>query len=99
MKAAYPTILTRDGNDVLVEVPDMGILTQGKDIEDAISMARDAIGLKGITLQDHAQTIPKPSDIGDVNPTQGTFADAGPGIVTLVDIDFDAYRKKADHKN
>lgn len=30
----------------------MEILTEGKDYQDAIEMARDAIGLKGITLED-----------------------------------------------
>lgn len=98
MRTAYPTILTKDGNDILVEVPDLGILTQGKDIQNAIYMARDAIGLKGITMQDHGQDIPEPSDLADIDAAKGTFADAGKGIVTLVDIDFDAYRKRADQK-
>ena len=44
MVTAYPTILTQVENAVLVEVPDLSILTEGKDISDAIAMARDAIG-------------------------------------------------------
>lgn len=46
-KRVYPVILTPADNIILVEVPDMEILTEGKDYQDAIEMARDAIGLKG----------------------------------------------------
>ena len=45
MKAVYPVIFTEDEKgEYLVEVPDMGILTEGKDLSDAMFMARDAIG-------------------------------------------------------
>ncbi len=98
MKAAYPTILTRDKDIVLVEVPDLGILTEGKSVADAIYMARDAIGLAGVTLQDKKQDVPKPSALEDIDIASGTFADVGGGILTLVDIDFDAYRRKLDRK-
>ena len=98
MKAAYPTILTRDKDIVLVEVPDLGILTEGKSVADAIYMARNAIGLAGVTLQDKKQEIPKPSALEDIDIASGTFADVGGGILTLVDIDFDAYRRKLDRK-
>lgn len=98
MKAAYPTILTRDKDVVLVEVPDLGILTEGKNVADAIYMARDAIGLAGVALQDKKQEVPKPSALEDIDVSSGTFADAGAGILTLVDIDFEAYRRKLDRK-
>lgn len=98
MKAAYPTILTMVDDCILVEVPDLSILTEGKDINDAIEMARDAIGLAGISKLDAREEIPTPSVIDDVDIEQGTFAKDGEGIVTLVDIDFDAYRKKIDQK-
>ncbi len=96
MKAAYPTILTRDKDIVLVEVPDLGILTEGKSVVDAIYMARNAIGLAGVTLQDKKQEIPKSSALEDIDIASGTFADVGGGILTLVDIDFNAYRRKLD---
>ena len=34
-------------NTVLIEVPDLEILTEGLGMADAVEMARDAIGLKG----------------------------------------------------
>ena len=90
-KRVYPVILTPADNIILVEVPDMEILTEGKDYQDAIEMARDAIGLKGITL-------PDASDISVINPEKGTFAEDGKGYVTLVDVDFLIYRRRVDSK-
>lgn len=50
---------TNDEKDtILIEVPDLEIITEGYEIADAIKMARDAIGLKGITLEDMKQSIP-----------------------------------------
>ncbi len=97
-KRVYPTIFTPVDNIILVEVPDLEILTEGKDYADAVAMARDAIGLKGISLEDAKMPIPEPSEITSVDPTKGTFADEGEGHVSLVDIDFMAYRRKIDNK-
>lgn len=98
-KKVYPTILTQtDDGTVLIEVPDMEILTQGKDYADAIMMARDAIGLKGISMEDAGEKLPEASDLSSVHPDKGTFADEGKGIVTLVDVDFLIYRRKNDNR-
>ena len=43
MRAVYPIYLTKTDDIILVEVPDLEILTEGKDMNDAIDMARDAI--------------------------------------------------------
>ena len=40
MKAIYPVIFTQTEDAVLIEVPDLRILTEGKDMADAIYMAR-----------------------------------------------------------
>ena len=73
-----------------MSIPDFGIETQGKDIADAIYMARDAIGLMGIDMQDDGKELPDPSEKVKVdNPKD---------IVTFVDVDFDEYRKKVDNK-
>ncbi|MDK2937502.1 MAG: hypothetical protein PWP16_1572 [Eubacteriaceae bacterium] len=98
MKAIYPVIFTQADDIVLVEVPDLGILTEGTDMADAIDMARDAIGLKGITLQDDSEEVPTPSQFNAIDPAAGTFADDGKGIVSLVDIDFADYRRQMDNK-
>lgn len=47
MKNAYPVIMTQGKEFIVVFIPDFNINTQGKDVPDAIEMARDAIGLMG----------------------------------------------------
>mgnify|MGYP003358519275 CR=1 FL=1 len=90
MKQAYPIILTRGEQYIVVYIPDFDINTQGEDISDAIYMARDAIGIIGIDMQDDGQDLPAPSDIFAIKNTR-----AG-DIVTLVDVDFEEYRRKND---
>ncbi len=98
MTTVYPVILTKDKDDILIEVPDFEILTEAKSIQEAVVMVRDAIGLTGISMQDNGDSIPEPSDIDDIDVSKGTFAEVGKGIKTLVDIDFDEYRRKNDNK-
>lgn len=98
MKKVYPVIFTKAEDGILIEVPDMGILTEGKDMPTAIDMARDAIGLKGISMEDDTLEISTPSKFEDVKPEKGVFAEVGQGIVSLVDIDFSEYRRKVDNK-
>lgn len=88
MIKAYPIILTPTKTGYVVTVPDLDINTQGKDIAEAIYMARDAIGLWGITEQDDDRKIPEPSDVEpEHEPNE---------LVAWVDIDFDKYRKAND---
>lgn len=88
MKAVYPIILTPDKNGYVVSVPNLNINTEGKDIPDAIEMARDAIGLWGICEEDAGRAIPVTSS--------ELPAHAENEITTLVDIDFAAYRRAND---
>lgn len=90
MKKVYPVILTPADNGYVVYVPDLEINTEGKDLADAIYMARDAIGLWGITQQDLGRSIPEPS----AQPPKPSSNE----IITLVDIDFDAYRRANDNR-
>ena len=90
MKQAYPIILTQGEKFIVVDIPDFGIGTQGTDIADALAMARDAIGLVGIDMEDDGEALPAPSELA-------TVAAAHQGnIVTLVDVDFAEYRRKSD---
>lgn len=91
MKFVYPILLTAAGNDYIVDIPDFNISTEGKNIADAIDMARDAICLTGITYQDDNIAIPAASDIKDIIAKDNQ-------ILTLVDCDFDEYRKSIDNK-
>ena len=89
MKNAYPIIMSKGKDYIVVFVPDFNINTQGKDYADAIEMARDAIGLMGIDMEDDNETIPTPSEISAINASSGD-------IVTLVDVDFTEYRRQND---
>ena len=86
MKNAYPVILTKGKTHIIVFVPDFNINTQGKDFFDAIEMARDAIGLMGIDMEDDNEKIPDPSEFSEIVKNNDD-------VVTLVDVDFDEYRR------
>ena len=105
MKQVYPAFIlnTNDGSEhsFLVCVPDMEIFTEGDTFADAIEMARDAIGLAGISMEDNKEGLPVPSDqhaaIEKVKQdTEGI--DFTKGVLTYVDVDFCEYRKKVDTK-
>lgn len=98
MKKVYSVIFTQTEDVVLIEVPDLEILTEGKDMVDAIDMARDAIGLKGISLEDDSLALPEPTRLEKINPEDGTFAEEGKGYVSFVDIDFAEYHRKVDNR-
>lgn len=51
---------------VLAYIPDFDINTQGTDIADAIEMARDAIGVVGIDMEDDGEALPEPTVISEV---------------------------------
>ena len=85
MKNAYPIILTPDRKGYVVYIPDFDISTEGNSQAEAMEMARDAIGLMGIDMEDDKKTIPAPSDVSSVHAKQGD-------VVTLVDVDFIKYR-------
>lgn len=102
MRSVYPVIFTQTYDEketVLIEVPDLNILTEGYGMADAIKMARDAIGLMGITLEDEKETIPNPTNVSDIDITKATFKDDGESCISLVDIDFKEYRRAVDNKS
>ncbi len=87
MKNVYPIIMNKGEKFVSVYIPDFDINTQGNDMTEAIEMARDAIGILGIELEDTSKTIPEASDIADIIIEDNQ-------VKTLVDIDFAEYRRK-----
>lgn len=105
MKQVYPTFIlnTNDGSEhsFLVCVPDMEIFTEGDTFADAIDMARDAIGLVGISMEDNNEELPVPSDQNTaIEKVQQDIEDIdfSKGVLTYVDVDFSEYRKKVDTK-
>ncbi|MCU6762313.1 Uncharacterised protein family (UPF0150) [uncultured Roseburia sp.] len=99
MKKIYPVIFTAADSGVLVEVPDLEILTEGKNMPDAFDMARDAIGLKGISFLDRNIAIPEPSDLNEIDLEKSVFKEEGEAVVSYVDIDFLEYQRKNDNRS
>lgn len=105
MFITYPVIFTDVKNNILIEVPDLRILTEANSeneakgsLADAIAVARDAIGINCITREDEGKEINKPSPIEKIDASKGTFAEDGKSFVSMVDVDLTAYRKKLDNK-
>lgn len=91
-KEAYPIILSPDDDGYEVYSPDFDIYTQGSNIAEAIYMARDAISLVGVTLQDQGKDLPLPSDVSKIECKKDA-------ITTFVDVDFDSYRVSLDNRS
>jgi len=87
---AYPIVISIDKDDYIVYIPDFEINTSGKNLAEAIFMARDAIGLMGITMQDEGEELPEAFS-KEYDLEEGD-------IKTIVDIDFEDYRKKHDNR-
>ena len=93
MKNTYPVIFTKSGEDFIAYIPDFDMYTQGSTLTEAIEMARDELGILGIDCLDDNEEIPTPSDFRKIQALHPN------DIVTLVDIDFDEYRKANDTKS
>ena len=105
MKITYPVIFTEVDTNILIEVPDLGILTEANSedepkgsIADAIMMARDAIGISCIEREDKKEEIAEPSSLTEIDISKGAFYAEGIGIVSLVDVDLVRYRRMLDCK-
>ena len=91
MKIAYPAIFLKLDNGYAVHVPDFPLDTQGDTLAEAMEMARDAIGIMGIDLEDEKKPLPTPSDPEKIACKKNEF-------VSLVDIDFVAYRRAHERR-
>lgn len=91
MKEAYPIVLRPEGDGYYVIIPDFDTGTQGDTIAEAMEMARDAIGIVGIDMQDDGEALPIPNS--------GKYTKKKDDIVTFVDVDFEEYRKKVDNRS
>ncbi|NSW82954.1 MAG: type II toxin-antitoxin system HicB family antitoxin [Syntrophothermus sp.] len=93
MKYVYPVIITPEGQDFNVAVPDLpGCFTFGTSLVEAIEMARDAIAMWLCDAEDKGEVIPAPRNPQDMQVPQGS-------IVSLVDVDTDEYRLENDNRS
>ena len=65
-------------------------------------MARDAIGLKGVVMEDDGIALPKPSSreqaVAKARADADDIFDYSTGILTYVDVNFTEYRLKYDNR-
>ena len=92
----YPVIFIKTKKEVLVEVPDFDVQTFGKDMKEALYMARDIIGLMGREYILEKKKIPVPSDIEKVNAK--IFKKEGKPIKMLLDVDIENYALRENNK-
>ena len=91
MRRVYPIVMTQGEKYVVVFIPDFNINTQGVDFTEAIEMARDALGIMGVDMIDDGEELPNASKIKEIKAEEGS-------ILSLVDVDFNEYRRKNDLK-
>ena len=98
MRIAYPVIFTDIGTNILIEVPDLNILTEANEqgdrkasISDAIKMARDVIGLNCICYEGDKMDLPEATELKEIDIKEGTFSNRGISFVSLVDVDLTEY--------
>lgn len=101
-KVIYPVFIKPHGKKYLVYVPDLDIHTEGRNEFNAIAMARDAISLMIMDGQDHGEKIPAPSDstaaVKKAKAAADELFDFSDGLLTFVDADITAYRKKYENR-
>ncbi|MDR0384353.1 MAG: type II toxin-antitoxin system HicB family antitoxin [Christensenellaceae bacterium] len=93
MHYVYPAIFTKEKDGgYSIELPDFeGAYTCGDNLAQAMFMAKDCLGINLYTLEEDGVEFPKPNDMSKYKNTADCF-------VTLIDIDFDAYKRRVDEK-
>ena len=99
MKNVYTVLISKDGDDYLVYIPDIDRNTEGSSMFDAINMARDLLGTWSL---DHK--MPSPSTVEEAIQIAREKADDedftwSAGTPVLVDIDTDEYRRNLDNRS
>lgn len=95
MKLSYPVCLYPNDNGYTAIVPDLkGVVTEGKDLSDAIYMAADAASLWVLDELEEGRKPPKASD-----PSKIKADEYENGIVSVVMLDMDAYAEKYGKKS
>lgn len=85
MTKVYPAIIHEE-DGYWVEFPDLsGCFTNGNTLEETLEMAKEALGLYLVSLEENEQTIPVPSNIADISTEEGQ--------TTYISTDMNAYRR------
>lgn len=99
MRGVYPVFIKHDHDMYLAYIPDIDAMTQGKDLYEAVEMARDLLGTHSLNHE-----LPEPSDTDQAMKTVKEKADEedfafSDGFLTLVDIDTIEYQHKLNTRS
>lgn len=88
MKSVYPAIFKPESvGGYSVNFPDLpGCITEGEDLNQALEMAQEVLGLFLATLEEQKKTVPSASSIEAIETSQDEF-------VNLVLVDINQYRR------
>ena len=87
----FPAIMFNDNDFIGVEFPDLpGCLTFGENVDEALRMAKDALGGHLLTMEDIKRPIPQPTPFDKVKFKKGQ-------TIMLVDVYLSLLRE--DEKN
>ena len=90
-RKVYPVLFQEDKKGgYAIRIPDFDQYTEGKDLSDAIYMARDAIGMMGVYYEDKGISIPEPFS-SEFSVEDGEFQN-------YIDIDFAEYRARNENR-
>ena len=81
-----------EGQEIAVEIPDLDVATSGVSEEDALSSARELLGLVVYGLEEDKEEVPKPSSVRDIHIEDNQ-------MVMLVDVYMPAVRMAQDNKS
>ena len=88
MTKIYPAVFSpNDDGSITVDFPDLECTTEGKNLENAIYMARDALALWLDTQEMLGEAIPAPSCVSTIQVD-------GSDYVTLIDADPETYARQ-----
>ncbi len=91
-KYVYPAIFSYDDDGISVSFPDLpGCLTCGDNDEEAMYMAKDALGGYMCILEDDRSEIPEPTALNKINLEENERA-------VLIDIWMPVIREAVEHK-
>ena len=92
-KYVYPAVFAKDEDGYSVRFPDVdGCFTSGKDLQEALEMAEDALCLMLYDAEVSGEPIPKPSNPSDIKTDKNSF-------IAFVNCDTLKYRKLKSNKS
>lgn len=88
MKVIYPVIFTQTQGAILVYIPALKGMAEGKNLTDAIEMARDYIA--NALFDKKEQDIPPQAQDAEIK--ESPFSSDGKSFISLVDVNLDYFR-------